>query len=56
VIDAESVAALGDGNNAAGAKKLDAMRHNIRKHKRGGPLSSIPPKAKRPEQYLKGTK
>jgi hypothetical protein len=43
---------LGDGNNAAGAKKLDAMRENIRKQKRAGPLSSIPKPAKAPEQYL----
>lgn len=54
VIDAESVSALGDGNTEAGAKKLDKMRHSIRKHKRQGGLSSIPPKAKEPEAYLKG--
>ena len=56
VMDAEAVSALGDGNNEAGAKKLDQMRQNIRKHKRGGALDKIPPKAKAPEQYLKGTK
>lgn len=33
VIDAESVAMLGDGNNNAGARKLDKMRQNIRKQK-----------------------
>jgi len=54
VMDAEIVSALGDGNNEAGAKKLDNMRVNIRKHKRQGGLSSIPPKAKQPEQYMKG--
>jgi hypothetical protein len=56
VFDADAVSALGDGNNEAGAAKLDQMRNNIRKHKRSGALSSIPPKAKAPEQYLKGKK
>lgn len=54
VMDAEVVSALGDGNNEEGARKLDKMRFNIRKHKRSGGLSSIPPKAKKPEQYVKG--
>lgn len=54
VLDAEVVSALGDGNTVEGAKKLDQMRYNIRKHKRTGGLSSIPPKAKSIEQYLKG--
>ena len=30
VFDAATVAALGDGNNAAGAKKLDGLRKAIR--------------------------
>lgn len=53
VMDAEIVSALGDGNNEEGARKLDQMRVNIRKHKRTGGLASIPPKAKAPEQYMK---
>lgn len=53
VMDAEIVSALGDGNNEEGARKLDQMRVNIRKHKRTGGLTSIPPKAKAPEQYMK---
>lgn len=53
VMDAEIVSALGDGNNEEGARKLDEMRVNIRKHKRTGGLTSIPPKAKAPEQYMK---
>lgn len=53
VMDAEVVSALGDGNNEEGARKLDQMRVNVRKHKRTGGLSSIPPKAKKPEQYMK---
>jgi hypothetical protein len=53
VFDADSVAALGDGNNAAGASALEQMRRNIRKHKRSAPANKIPPKAKKPEQYLK---
>lgn len=56
VFDADSVAALGDGNNAAGAAALDQMRQNIRKHKRSAPAHKIPPKAKQPEHYLKGAK
>ena len=53
VMDADTVSALGDGNNAAGASALEQMRQNIRKHKRGAPADKIPPKAKKPEQYLK---
>lgn len=54
VLDAEIVSALGDGNTDAGAKKLDRMRYNIRKHKRTGGLAQIAPKAKDPEHYMKG--
>lgn len=56
VMDAETVSALGDGNNTAGAKKLDEMRYNIRKHKRSGALEQIAPKSKNPEHYMKGKK
>lgn len=56
VVDADVVAALGDGNNEAGAAKLDQMRQNVRKHKRSASPSKIPPKAKAPEAYLKGAK
>ena len=56
-MDADTVSALGDGNNAAGAKQLDQMREAIRSHKRSAPPSKIPPKAKSPLQYLaKGNK
>lgn len=54
VLDAEIVSAIGDGNTENGARKLDKMRYNIRKHKRSGGLTAIPPKARSPEQYLKG--
>ena len=53
VFDASTVSDLGDGNNAAGARKLDAFRENIRKHKRGGKVN-LPPKAKSLESYLRG--
>lgn len=53
VFDADTVAALGDGNNAAGARKLDSMRENIRRHKRSAPPNKIPPKAKHTEAYMK---
>ena len=56
VIDAETVAQLGNGSNKAGAKILDKFRENIRAHKRGAPHNKIPPKAKSPLAYLKGTK
>ncbi len=56
VMDADTVSALGDGNNAAGAGALEKMRQNIRKHKRAAPAHKIPPKAKKPEAYLKGAK
>lgn len=47
VIDAETVSLLGDGSPEAGAKKLDAMREGIRKHK-GAALArgKISPNAK----------
>jgi hypothetical protein len=53
VFDAATVADLGDGNNAAGARKLDNFRRNIREHKRGGKIT-LPPKAKSLESYLRG--
>ena len=56
VMDAEIVSALGNGSNKAGAKVLDEMRENIRKHKRSGSHKSIPPKAKSPLAYMKGAK
>lgn len=53
VMDADTVSALGDGSNRAGAEKLDGMRQEIRKHKRRAPLNKIPAKAKEPTKYLK---
>jgi hypothetical protein len=52
VWDAETVAALGNGSNKAGAALLDKMRQEIRKHKRSGSLKSIPPPSKSPLEYL----
>jgi len=53
VMDAETVALLGDGSGDAGAKRLDEMRRNLRKHKatnlsKGG----FSHKAKAPHQYM----
>ena len=53
VMDSESVALLGDGSGDAGAKRLDEMRRNLRKHKseklsEGG----FSHKAKQPHQYM----
>lgn len=56
VIDAETVAQLGNGSNKAGAKILDKFRENIREHKRSAPHDKIPPKAKSALAYLKGAK
>jgi hypothetical protein len=53
VMDADIVAALGDGSSKEGAAKLDKFREAIRKHKRSAPLNKIPPKAKSPLAYLK---
>jgi hypothetical protein len=53
VFDADTVAALGDGSNKAGAQALDKMRESIRAHKRSAPDNKIPPKAKQPFAYLK---
>jgi hypothetical protein len=52
-MDADIVAALGDGSSKEGAAKLDKFREAIRKHKRSAPLNKIPPKAKSPLAYLK---
>ena len=54
VIDATTTSALGNGDNSAGARKLDMMRVNIRKHQ-GKALSKgkFPPDAKSPESYLR---
>ncbi len=53
VMDAESVALLGDGSGDAGAKRLDEMRRNLRKHKaqnlKKGEFSH---KAKKPTNYM----
>ena len=55
VIDAETVALLGDGSSKAGAQKLDDLRVKIRKHK-GRRLSQgrFSSDAKKPEAYLIG--
>jgi hypothetical protein len=53
VMDAETVALLGDGSGDTGAQRLDEMRQNLRKHKatnlkKGG----FSHKAKQPHQYM----
>lgn len=55
IIDAETVALLGDGSNEAGARQLDAFRVNLRKDK-GRKLAkgAISPNAKAPAAYMKG--
>lgn len=55
VMDAETVSMLGDGSSAAGAKKLDRMRVNLRKAK-GKQLARgrFSVSAKAPESYMSG--
>jgi hypothetical protein len=55
VMDAETVALLGDGSSKAGAKALDQFRVNVRKHK-GAKLAKgqFSVKAKAPERYMHG--
>ena len=55
VIDAETVALLGDGSSRAGAKKLDDLRVKIRKHKgRNLAKGKFSVDAKHPEAYMFG--
>lgn len=55
VIDAETVALLGNGSNKAGAAKLDRFRANVRKHK-GKELAKgrFSANAKNPQAYMAG--
>lgn len=52
VLDADIVAALGNGSTKAGSDLLDRFREEIRQHKRSGSLDNIPPPAKSPLEYL----
>jgi len=52
VWDADTVSALGDGDNKQGAAILDATREAIRKHKRSAGPDQIPPRAKSPLEYM----
>jgi hypothetical protein len=55
VIDAETVAMLGDGSSKAGAKRLDDFRVKVRQHKgRNLAKGRFSDNAKRPENYLSG--
>jgi hypothetical protein len=56
VIDAETVAQIGNGSTKAGAQALDRFRESIRAHKRSAPVNKIPPKTKALTSYLKGAK
>ena len=56
VIDADTVAQIGNGSTKAGAAALDKFRENIRAHKRSAPINKIPPKTKALTSYLKGAR
>lgn len=49
VVDASTVSDLGDGSNAAGSRRLDALRRNVRSHKKTG---RFPPKARAVGSYM----
>jgi len=51
VLSADVVGAIGNGSNNAGAKKLDALMHNIRKHKATG-NGKLPPDTKPLHTYM----
>ena len=55
VMDAETLALLGDGSTKEGARRMDQFRAKIRQHK-GRALSrgQISPDAKSPEEYMGG--
>jgi hypothetical protein len=54
VMDAETVSLLGDGSNNEGAKRLEELRQNLRKHKGAGLAKGrISPNARRPEHYMR---
>ena len=55
VVDAETMALLGDGNPDKGAKKMDEFRSEVRKHK-GKALAKgkISPNAKAASSYVRG--
>ena len=55
VMDAETVALLGNGSNKAGAAQLDRFRANVRKHK-GKDLAKgrFSVNAKNPQAYMAG--
>ena len=57
VIDAETVALLGDGSSKEGARRLEEMRRKIRQHK-GKTLAKgkFSPNAKSPLAYIKGAR
>lgn len=50
--DADTVSAVGDGNNEEGARRLDQLRERIRAKKRSAPASKIPPKTGALSQYM----
>lgn len=54
VFDAETVAAIGDGNTEEGARRLDEMRERIRAMKRQAPTDEIPEQSGDPMAFLGG--
>lgn len=55
VMDAETVALLGDGSTTSGARRLDQMRAKIREHKgKSMARGKFSANAKSPLEYLKG--
>ena len=51
IMDAATMSRLGSGNNEAGARVMDRFRKKVAEH--AGSDKVVPPKARRPEQYLR---
>jgi hypothetical protein len=56
VFPADVVSALGNGSTKAGSDKLYEMMHSIRARARSNKPKDLPPPAKSPLDYLKGSK
>ena len=57
VMDAETVSLLGNGDNDAGARRMDQFRRGLREQKgRALAQGKFSPNAKPPESYIKGSR
>lgn len=54
IVDSSTVAALGDGSNAEGQRRMEMIKRRIRSHARSAPASQPAPKAKGIGSYMRG--